>query len=110
MKLSPLFSIANFACFVLFLVLINLQYTSDAQCTTNVLVNPSFESPEVDNVNDNNLVGSSWGGWATQNGADLNIIRVDGTGYSSGADNAAEGYQYVDIAGANDYPVQSFIV
>jgi len=83
---------------------------ANAQCFTNILANPSFESPVVNTTNGNNLVGSSWGGWTTQGGAGLNIIRVNGSNYLSGADNAAQGTQYVDIAGASDYPIQTFTI
>lgn len=84
--------------------------TGNAQCSTNILTNPSFESPSVGNVNGNNLVGSSWSGWSSQGGAGLNIIRVNGSNYGSGADNAAQGFQYLDIAGASDYPIQTFTI
>jgi len=84
--------------------------SADAQCLINSLTNPSFESPVVNTINGNNLVGSSWSGWSSQGGAGLNIIRVNGTSYGSGADNAAQGTQYLDIAGASDYPIQTFTI
>jgi len=83
---------------------------TNAQCLTNILNNPSFESPVVNTINGNNLVGSSWSGWNSQGGAGMNIIRVNGSNYISGADNAAHGTQYLDIAGASDYPIQTFTI
>jgi len=83
---------------------------SDAQCLTNSLNNPSFESPVVSTINGNNHVGSSWSGWSSQWGTVLNIIRVNGSNYGPGADNAAQGTQYLDIAGPDDYPIQTFTI
>lgn len=91
---------------VLLLLVINTRLS--AQCFTNILTNPGFETPVVPIINGNNIQTSTLGDWVTENGSDFNIIRVNGSSYASGADNAAEGSQYVDIAGANDYPTQSF--
>ncbi|MBI2281986.1 MAG: PKD domain-containing protein [Bacteroidetes bacterium] len=77
-------------------------------CAGNVLVNPSFEDPIVPVLNGNNLIGSSIPGWTTQFGGTFNLIKVNGTAYASGADNAATGNQYVDIVNSSDYPTQSF--
>ncbi|MBZ9788311.1 T9SS type A sorting domain-containing protein [Psychroflexus sp. CAK57W] len=73
-----------------------------------------FESWETDplqpNINTNNFVGTTFGDWYTQNGAEINLIRVDGTGYASGADVAITGSQYLDISGADDFPILPFTV
>ncbi|MDG4714436.1 beta strand repeat-containing protein, partial [Winogradskyella marincola] len=70
----------------------------------------NFDLPVQPNVNDNNILTSSFNGWTTQNGSQFNIIRVDGTGYAPGPDNAHSGDQYVDIAGANDFPIREFTI
>ena len=80
-------------------------------CNTNILSNPSFENPVEPNVNDNNIHTPPYSGWYTQNGAALNIIRVDGTGYPPGPNNAhGTGNQYLDIANSTDYPIQTFTI
>jgi large repetitive protein len=58
----------------------------------------------------NNVIGSSFNGWTMQNGSSFNIVNVDGTGFSEGPANAQSGNQYVDVAGANDYPVNQFVL
>ena len=78
-------------------------------CDTNVLQNPSFELPVQPVINGNNLHNSPYAGWSTLNGAQLNIIRVDGSNYISGPNQAhGEGNQYLDMASATDYPTQTF--
>ena len=62
----------------------------------NLLTNGNFDTPLVTNLNADNLQGSTWGGW-TSSGS-INPIRVNGTGYNVGADNADSGTQFVDIA------------
>jgi len=69
-----------------------------------------FDSPLQPNVNANNFVGSTFNGWTTENGSQINVIRVDGTGYDRGPDLAQSGTQYIDIADADDLPVKEFIV
>ena len=82
-----------------------------AVCESNILVNPSFETPVQSTPNANNLFDSPYSGWATQNGAQINIIRVNGSNYSSGPVTAhGTGNQYLDIAGASDYPTQTFVL
>ncbi len=76
----------------------------------NLLTNGDFESPVVSVVNGNNLSGMNWGGWAAGGGAtDVNPLRVNGTPYTSGPDNAFSGSQYVDLNG-NGTLSQSFTV
>lgn len=77
-------------------------------CAGNALINQSFENPVVPVLNGNNIVGASIPGWTTQFGGNFNVIKVNGTSYGSGADNAATGNQYVDIVNSSDYPTQSF--
>lgn len=77
-------------------------------CAGNVLVNSSFENPVVPVLNGNNIVGASIPGWNTQFGGSFNVIKVNGSAYAAGADNAATGNQYVDIVNSSDYPTQSF--
>jgi uncharacterized repeat protein (TIGR01451 family) len=80
-------------------------------CNTNVLTNPSFEQPIATTLNGNNILtgAGSLPGWASFTGANaFNIIKVNGSAYVDGADNAHDGSQYLDIAGVSDYPVQSF--
>jgi large repetitive protein len=70
--------------------------------------NESFDSPLEVNINDNNIKGNTYNSLVTQNGANFNIVRVDGTGYGFGPDNAQNGNQYLDIAAASDYPLYAF--
>lgn len=60
-------------------------------------------------INGNNIGGSTFGSWYTQNNSPINIIRVNGAGYAPGADNAVSGSQYLDIVG-NDFPIYPFTV
>lgn len=84
---------------------INLQ----GQGGANLLVNGSFESPAVALTNGNNIMGAGndWSGWSCTNGG-LNILRVQGSGYASGANKAADGDQYVDVANSDGYIHQPF--
>ena len=79
------------------------------QCAGNLLVNPGFESPAMTLINGNNIMGAgvNWGGWSCTNGG-LNILRVQGSGYASGANIAADGSQYVDVANSDGYIYQQF--
>jgi Secretion system C-terminal sorting domain len=79
-----------------------------AQCTTNFLNNPSFETPVQPNIG-NNLTGlvTFGGGWS-MTGGPFNVIKTDGTFYSGGPDNAKQGIQYVDITSAAGFILQSF--
>jgi hypothetical protein len=83
--------------------------TAMSQCVGNLLVNGSFESPAVPVVNGNNIMGpgNPWGGWDCTNGG-LNILRVQGSGYSSGSNVAHDGNQYVDVANSDGYIYQKF--
>ncbi|MDB4491467.1 LamG domain-containing protein [bacterium] len=73
--------------------------TVDPPSGDNILVNGSFEEPVLDNINTNNL-GTVPTGWS-QTGADAtwNLIRNDGSAYTSGVDNAADGSQIIDLNG-----------
>jgi hypothetical protein len=80
---------------------------SFAQCSTNLLSNPSFETP-VQTLLGNNLTGSfTLGSWTMTGGA-FNVIKTNGTAYSGGPDNAYEGTQYVDITSAAGTLYQDF--
>ena len=83
-------------------------------CTSNILVNPSFENPVVTVVNGNNIQPNSaaYPGWnpQTANATAFNIIRVNGLGYADGPVLAHEGDQYLDINGSNNYPIQTFTI
>jgi hypothetical protein len=89
-----------------------------AQCTTNYLINPSFEAPVQPVVNSNNFPApyNVFGGWNIPSSTagvpigGFNIIRVNGGGYSGGPNTAHNGDQYVDINGAGGFVQQSFTV
>jgi VCBS repeat-containing protein len=74
--------------------------------STNLLVNGDFESPAVAPLNQNNLQGTSWGGWTST--SSINVIHVNGAGYVDGADTANSGVQYIDLAGGPAPLSQSF--
>ncbi len=86
-----------------------------AQCTTNLLINPSFEDPGQ-NIIGNNFPApyNTFGGWiipsATAGTAlgGFNVIKVDGSGYAGGPDLANDGKQYVDINGSGGIVEQKF--
>lgn len=84
---------------------------ADAQTTGNLLINGSFESPQVTGINLNNIIGAgqSWGGWDCTNGG-FNILHLLGSGYLSGANHADDGIQYVDVASSDGYISQSFVL
>ncbi len=93
--------------------------TTHAQCTTNILLNPSFEAPVQPAVNANNFPApyNAFGGWTIPSASPsvmtggFNIIRVDGAGYSGGPNVAhGAGNQYVDINSAGGIVQQSFTV
>jgi Secretion system C-terminal sorting domain len=79
--------------------------------SSNLLLNGSFEAPAMANTNSNNIMGAgnSWGYWDCSNGG-INIIRVQGSGYASGANQAAEGSQYLDVANSDGFIYQSFVL
>lgn len=76
-----------------------------AQCTVNFLKNPSFELP-VQNVLGNNYPVTPTN-WVLTAGTG-NIIKVNGSDYFGGPNNAAAGNQYLDIVSANGSLEQSF--
>jgi hypothetical protein len=77
----------------------------------NLLSNPGFEAPVQPNINANNIIGIGvpFGGWSCTNGG-FNIIHVNGSGYSYGPDNAADGVQYVDVASTDGYISRTFTI
>jgi hypothetical protein len=64
----------------------------------NVLLNHSFEAPVQPNLGNN--VGAALLNWTLVGGpgTDKNIVRVNGSPYSGGPDNAHDGNQYFDVA------------
>ncbi len=68
----------------------------------------NFDNPQYPNINNNNILTPVLNGWTNPNGANFNVIRVDGTGYAYGPNNAHSGNQYVDISGASDFPERPF--
>jgi hypothetical protein len=72
----------------------------------------NFDFPQMPVLKgNNNPFVSSFGGWQTSNGSNaFNVIRVDGTSYNSGPDNAQSGNQYVDIANASVTVQKQFTV
>ena len=82
-----------------------------AQASVNLLLNGSFESPAVPITNGNNIMGPgvTWSSWDCNNGG-INIIRVQGSGYNSGANHGSDGDQYVDVANSDGYIYQSFVL
>lgn len=98
---------ANLAGFVILQFAVGAN--ANAQCAGNLLINGSFESPVVPVTNGNNIMGpgNSWGSWNCTNGG-LNILRVQGSGYASGSNNAHDGNQYVDVANSDGYIYQQF--
>jgi Secretion system C-terminal sorting domain len=91
---------------------------SFAQCTINYLTNPSFEAP-VQPALGNNFPApyNVFGGWTISSATagvpvgGFNVVKVDGTVYSGGPNNAHNGgNQYVDVNGAAGVVQQSFTV
>ena len=68
---------------------------------------PGVPTPVI-NGNNFTVPSNSAYGWLLQNGGGINIIKVNGAGYLPGADNAQTGTQYLDVIGANDFPVKPF--
>jgi hypothetical protein len=89
-----------------------------AQCTTNYLINPSFETPVQPSLGNNFPPPyNTFGGWVIPTATagvpvgGFNIVRVNGSTYSGGPDNAHNGgNQYVDINSAGGIVQQSFTV
>ncbi len=100
----------------LLVALVSLQV--NAQCTTNYLLNPSFESPIQPSIGNNFPAPYNvFGGWSiltaspTVQTGGFNVVRVNGSAYSGGPNNAHNGgNQYVDINGAGGFVQQSFTV
>lgn len=71
-----------------------------------------FDSPLQTTINGNNIQNNTpvFNGWRTTPAGSsmFNVIRVNGAGYSSGADNAQSGNQYLDINGADAYIYKTF--
>ncbi|MBS1576149.1 MAG: hypothetical protein JST09_12675, partial [Bacteroidetes bacterium] len=51
---------------------------SASQCGTNILLNPSFESPVQPSVGNNLLGTTTYGSWVLT-GSTINVIRTDGS-------------------------------
>jgi hypothetical protein len=82
---------------------------TQAQCGTNLLTNPGFDSPVQPSIG-NNLTGSAtFTGW-TMTGGPFNVIKTDGSAYGGGPDNAQDGIQYVDITSAAGTIYQDFTI
>ncbi len=96
--------------YIAILFLFNAGFTNClySQCTTNLLINPGFESPVQPLIGDNISTSSAFNGWTMPGGAFFNIIKTDGSVYVQGPDNAADGTQYAEVAKANDYIQQNF--
>ena len=76
----------------------------------NLLTNGSFEvTTGVTVQNGNNIVGPSWQGWTSPSGNALNIIHPAATPFFDGPDTAADGAQYLDIAGTGSV-AQTFTI
>jgi hypothetical protein len=89
-----------------------------AQCTTNYLINPSFETPIQPSLGNNFPAPyNTFNGWIIPSSTagvalgGFNIVRVNGGIYSGGPDNAHNGgNQYVDINSSGGIVQQSFTV
>jgi hypothetical protein len=100
----------------LLLALVYMQV--NAQCTTNYLTNPSFEAPIQPSLGNNFPAPYNvFAGWSiltaspTVQIGGFNVVRVNGSVYSGGPNNAHNGgNQYVDINGAGGYVQQSITV
>ncbi|KLT63982.1 Calx-beta domain-containing protein, partial [Pedobacter sp. BMA] len=95
-------------------VIRDISPTVSTNCTTPIFtINNGFDDPVVANNNNNNIQASAtFNLWTTQSGQAnrLNIIKVDGTGYTPGPDYAHNGNQYLDINGTSDYPIRTIIL
>lgn len=86
------------------------QYAASAQCGTNLLNNPGFDSPIQTNIG-NNLTGSfSFSGGWTMTGGAFNIVRTNGSNYNGGPNNAQDGTQYADVTAADGTLYQDFTI
>ncbi len=90
----------------------------NAQCVTNYLVNPSFETP-IQPLLGNNFPSpyNAFGGWTIPGASPtvalggFNVIRVDGSSYTGGPNNASgTGNQYIDINSNGGFVQQNFRV
>ncbi|MFN0080939.1 MAG: T9SS type A sorting domain-containing protein [Ferruginibacter sp.] len=85
-------------------------------CLTNVLINPSFESPAQPNLGNNfSSPYNVFNGWriplATENlsTGGFNIVKVNGTSYPNGPVIAnGIGNQYIDVLDSSAYVEQNF--
>lgn len=98
--------------FTFLLILTASSKSLFAQCVTNYLINPSFESPIQPNLGNNFPTPvSSFNGWTIPSGAGFNVVKVNGSAYSGGPDNAHNGgNQYIDINSAGGFVQQSFTI
>jgi Secretion system C-terminal sorting domain len=91
------------------ILLVNFTNKSYAQCGTNLLTNPGFDTP-LQPLIGNNLTGLfTFGSWTMTVGP-FNIIQTDGSVYGGGPNNAQNGTQYVDITGQAGTISQDFTV
>ncbi len=98
--------------YTIILLLLLFHQKVSSQCTTNFLLNPGFETPlQTGNTNGNNFPNTNpWGSWTMPGlGSNaFNVIRVNGTGYGGGPNNAQEGIQYLDINSNSGTVTQNF--
>ncbi len=93
----------------LLLVIFSFAAKLSAQCSTNILLNPSFETPVQTNIG-NNLTGLLiFNGWTMTGGA-FNVIKTNGSPYNGGPDNAQNGIQYIDITNGAGVTYQDFTI
>lgn len=85
-----------------------LLFKGYGQCTTNMLINPSFEAPVQPNIGDNEIGSPVFNGWTMPGGTQFNIIRANGSVYGEGPDTAQQGKQYADVVKADGMIQQSF--
>jgi uncharacterized repeat protein (TIGR01451 family) len=83
---------------------------AEGLCATTSVATDNFDTPLQTTINGNNIVGTTFSGWTALNNAQLNVIRVDGTGYASGPDKAQSGSQYIDIANGNTYLYKDVVI
>ena len=101
---------------ILSLCLVQTALLFAQPCTTNFLTNPSFESPVQPSIGNNFPAPyNTFNGWnipsatAGVPAGGFNVIKVNGTAYSGGPNNAhAVGNQYVDINSAGGFVQQNF--
>ncbi len=63
----------------------------------NILLNPSFEDPVQPNLGNNVFVPVTHWTFTGDPGSFTNLVRVNGSPYSSGPDNAQDGFQYFEV-------------